>query len=798
MSNPIQDFINGIVATTQATAKQNNWNPGQFGQNVSSGVGSLVGGVENLVNPLSKTNPIRVAITNPDAAGPMAKQFINQLGTSLNNTVGQPVNPKTGQLQTPSLAEAEENAYKKPVDVAANLAMGAGGIAKGAELAGDLGKVGEVGEAGDAAEAANTVKNAVIPKQPVGFQSEGMKTAGLPPIGGMRLVPKTAEEVESTKPLAAPTVPKNVTDTFLKNFTVPAKIADKINMNKTAGTVISDGIKPDFQSLQKAKDTITGGNGEFPKLISRALSDVKEPVNVSDVLQAGYDRVKAVPELADAPGKLEAFQNIMKNVFPTGENGAVNAEDAWSTMQELERRGYAYAAKSHYLTNNPYYEDLGKAFTDTAQDLQDALESKLKGVDMSKYETPQMRTNLSNVSPNLLSRYDAMPKTVDNIRAIQKPYVDLGTMMRQTNAASHTAFSNASNMAAKAIGSAAGGAAGGVGGPLGVGAGALIGSNVVSPIIEPLLRAAIEKYGPGIQLAGAKAISNFGKKGLPGLPSLPGLAKPSLSGIGATALNQPGQQTPTAQIPASSGTGTVTQQGPQNITPFYQETKPDTTGHYQINTAVNPSQSPMTYQDFVNETAGLSSNDPRYAKIKTQYDEEQSLIKNGLPSSVQSFMRNAVPVQKNANIIADKIGDGSFPMGAINHFDNLDDAAKYVDPKYQGFVTGLDGLNKGFSTLYAASMGSDPSNNMLISPKDSQQQAEAKIAYMTNFFSGTYDQYKGIYSAMSPSGTVSSQTGQIQPAAVPAPSAPTAGVNPLLMQQNFPSVAPISQNTTGL
>lgn len=783
MSNPIQDFINGIVATTQATAKKNNMSPGQFGEHVASGVSDLVGGAVNLVNPMSKTNPVRIAITNPDQVAPMTKKFIEQLGSSVNNTLGQPVNPKTMQFQKPSLSEAETFAYNKPVDVASNIAVGAGSLAKVAKAGAMLGDAGEAGKIG---EAGNVAKSAITPKSPAGFQSEGMKQAGLPPIGGgMNLVPKTKAEIAAPK---VPEVPQNVKATFLKNFTVPAKIADKIDMDKTANTVIADGIKPDFQSLSKAKDVITGRSGEFPKIIYRALSDVKEPVNVSDIMQTGYDRIKAVPELADAPGKLQAFQDIMKNLFPSGEKGTVDPMDAWDAMQQLERRGYAYSAKSHYLTNNPYYEDLGKAFTDTAQDLQDSLESKLQGVDMSKYETPEMRNNLQNVSPNILSRYDAMPKTVDNIRAIQKPYVDLSTMMRQTNAASHTAFSNASAMAAKAIGSAAGGAAGTPAGAMGIGAGALIGNSVISPVIEPLLRAAIEKYGPGIQLAGAKAISNFGKKG--GLPSLPGMSKPSMAGVSATALNQPGTPTPGQ---TTMQTQNATQQGPSNITPFYQSIKPDQTGHFQIDTSTTNIAKPMTYQDFVNQTAGLSTNDPEYTKIKNQYDMEQSLIKNGLPGNVQAFMRNAVPVQKNANIIADKIGSGEFPMGLINHFDNLNEAAKYVNPKYQGFVTGLDGLNRGFQTLYEASMGSGPSSNMLISPKDSQQQAEAKLAYMTNFFAGTYDEYKGVYSAMSPSGDVSSQTGQIQPASVPVDNTPATGVNPLLMQQNFPSVAPLGQ-----
>jgi hypothetical protein len=76
----------------------------------------------------------------------MTKQFIKSIAGSINNTVGQPVNPQTLQLQTPSLEKAEQYAYEKPVDVAANLAMGAGTVAKVAKGAGILGKTGEAGK----------------------------------------------------------------------------------------------------------------------------------------------------------------------------------------------------------------------------------------------------------------------------------------------------------------------------------------------------------------------------------------------------------------------------------------------------------------------------------------------------------------------------------------------------------------------------------------------------------------------------------------------------------------------------
>lgn len=775
MSNPIQDFINGIVATTQATAQKNKWTPGGFANNVANGAGELAGGVANLVNPFSHTNPLNVAINHPDQVAPMTTNFVKSVAGSLNDTAGQPVNPQTGQFQMPSLAEAEQNAYAKPVDVAANLAMGAGAVAKVAKAGSMLGKAGEVSKAGDIAKA--------VPKTnaPAGWTSEGMKQTGLSPIGAQGFVSAAKQGAKDTAGVS-----DTAANTFLKAFTVRREVGKNINQVNVAKQMINDGISGDVATVNRNVKTILDRTEEMKR---NALGSVTGGVDVSGAQKQIADGLKNIPELAGKDAKAEVYRQQLQAYLPkdVGLNGHANPLDAYDSMRAIRNLGYDLTEQGKDVygrTINAEKLNVGKVFINTAKELNDSLDASLQNHPLfTQMNTPENVGKIAAVSPQVAQRLQQIQGWKD-MQSLQKPYVDMAGMGKEAQDFANTPGAHLTGQITDAL-AKGGGASGGL---AMAGIPGLVGGAVIGSIASPFIQQAVEKFLPALQTKAAGYINKIQQGGGVGLPSLPNIAKPNLPGIGVTALNQPGQQQAEG-IPGQQPTQTMTQQAPGNITPFYTNARPDATGHYQINTQVDGAAKPMSLQDFQNKTAGLSTNDPEYTKIKNQFDMEQNLVKNGLPQNVQGFMRNAVPVQKNANIIADKIGSGEFPMGIINHFDNLNEAAKYVNPKYQGFVTGLDGLNRGFKNLYESSMGSTPSDNMFISPKDSQQQAEAKIAYMTNFFSGAYDQYKGIYSAMSPSGSVNSQ-GQIQAAQIPVDNSPTSGVNTGLMQQNFPQGLP--------
>jgi hypothetical protein len=50
----MDDIVKHFIQTTLNTAHKNKWTPGGFANNAVNGVGDLVGGAVNLVNPLSK------------------------------------------------------------------------------------------------------------------------------------------------------------------------------------------------------------------------------------------------------------------------------------------------------------------------------------------------------------------------------------------------------------------------------------------------------------------------------------------------------------------------------------------------------------------------------------------------------------------------------------------------------------------------------------------------------------------------------------------------------------------------
>lgn len=316
---------------------------------------------------------------------------------------------------------------------------------------------------------------------------------------------------------------------------------------------------------------------------------------------------------------------------------------------------------------------------------------------------------------------------------------------------------------------------------------------------KPSLEKARFNAPPPTDIVGAvlpRAISEYGlppivKKGLnkaltspTGLKVLGGTALVGAGALGGAAINQvinngKGQQD---QGQDSISNQNINQHG-DSIPDYYPNVNKDTQGHAVLPTTGQPSNTFMTEAQREQDEAGLTPGTPAYKKIEQKFSQDQEMASKIATPEVSSFMKRAVPVQQNANNILDALKGGSLPMNLINKFDNWNAAEQYLDPKYQTFATQIDGLNGGFGSLYKTVTGQDASKNMLISTKDSQSQAAAKLAYMTNFFAGTYGQYKDAYAATtSPTGNLSSG-GQPQAAPVVQPqtsnfSAITGGTLP--------------------
>src|SRR5258708_416389 len=249
----------GLWNTEVQTAEKNNWTPGGFAGNVAKGAGDLVSGIASL------PETVWHAATNPSDAGPIATQFIKSLGSSVNNTLGQPINPQTGKFQPMDVSKAMQYAYEKPIDVASNALVGAGAIAKGAEAAGMAGKAGQAAEAAKAAETAADVGKA-------GWTSEGMKMQGMPPIG-QGLVSATKQGLADTAGVS-----DVAANTYLKAFSVRRELGKNMDMPGVAKQMINDGITGDIPTIESKVQNILDATEEMKR---NALSNLQGGVDIS-------------------------------------------------------------------------------------------------------------------------------------------------------------------------------------------------------------------------------------------------------------------------------------------------------------------------------------------------------------------------------------------------------------------------------------------------------------------------------------------------------------------------------------
>lgn len=280
-------------------------------------------------------------------------------------------------------------------------------------------------------------------------------------------------------------------------------------------------------------------------------------------------------------------------------------------------------------------------------------------------------------------------------------------------------------------------------------------------VIGAILPRAISEYGlpPLLKTGLNKVLTNP-----TALKTIGATTALGVTGLGAFELgkNSNGQQSQSQQ----SVEGQDSNKHNQSISNYYPNVKQDAQGHAILPTNGESSSSFMTEQQREQAEVGITPGTPAYKKIEQKFAQDQEMAGKIATPEVSSFMKRAVPVQQNANNILDALKGGTLPMNLINKFDNWNAAEQYLDPKYQIFATQIDGVNGGFDSLYKTITGENASKNMLISTKDSQSQAAAKLAYMTNFFAGTYGQYKDAYAATtSPSGDLGTG-GQPIPASI--------------------------------
>lgn len=128
-NNAFQQFIQSL---TNPLAAANNFkqaaqgtgvnSPGKFAQSIADGIGGAVGGAVNAVNPFNPNGVEQTVALHPSSIPSDISNIASGVGQSVNNTLGQPVNPNTGQLQLPSQKEEASYFLQNPVAAAANVA----------------------------------------------------------------------------------------------------------------------------------------------------------------------------------------------------------------------------------------------------------------------------------------------------------------------------------------------------------------------------------------------------------------------------------------------------------------------------------------------------------------------------------------------------------------------------------------------------------------------------------------------------------------------------------------------------
>ncbi len=312
------------------------------------------------------------------------------------------------------------------------------------------------------------------------------KTGSLPPITGSKMGQGVARNA------------------FASNFTIPSKLAKRVDIDGVADVMIRNGHSGTLDELSVVAGKVTGQNGIFPKLNREALAQVKTPIDTGNVTGTASKALEDIPELDKAKrgAHLKVIEGLVK---PGKEIGKADSLDAFQTIQELEKRGYQYKNSSTDLTPNLVNERIGDAYIRAADDLKDKLEGAYKDADVvSVLKTPQNIALVEQISPRLADDFKNA-KTMKDLRKLQSPYVRLQRAIDLTQNASRTPFSQMAGSIARAGGSGLGAVVGGVtGGPVGSAVGAIAGG-FAQPFIQPV----VENILPRITTASAKKI---GKK----------------------------------------------------------------------------------------------------------------------------------------------------------------------------------------------------------------------------------------------------------------------------------------------
>lgn len=266
---------------------------------------------------------------------------------------------------------------------------------------------------------------------------------------------------------------------FGKAFTVPAKLAPRLNPVGTANELMTNYpglVKGGLGDMKNITEAVTGADGALSRLVRKGVGNIRGDIRVDDFMPQIRGALTQSP-LITANDEKGILQAIFKMDKPGSLPMTLNPLDAFDNVRSLEKMGYQFIQSSTKLSPNLKNEQIGKVFLTGADALKDSLEHAAGSQNILQgLKNPNTLMELSKIHPNLASKFMNANSFAD-LRAIQKPFVNLSQMIGLTEDAASSAGANMFGGGATKM------VAGGGGALLGGLPGAAVGL-MTSPILE--------------------------------------------------------------------------------------------------------------------------------------------------------------------------------------------------------------------------------------------------------------------------------------------------------------------------
>lgn len=318
--------------------------------------------------------------------------------------------------------------------------------------------------------------------------------------------------------------------TIASNFTIPPKLAPKLQIEDALGSMILDGIKipNSIGGYQRIAQKITGDTGVITtaqRNATKLLGKTKTTINFEQPLTdaRGFVGQKGALSADEKLDTLATLRNYFNNKgYPMP--GHISADDALDIANQLDKEGYNLLHKGiNELSPNAMLEAKGETFIGVAEDLRSQINQAIDNQGLFSKVRDQAAQSLEEISPQLANKV-RQTTNMSELRSVAGPYVRINKAAQSTINRQQTPFVGGSlNLGTRAGGAAAGFGLGGVPGA------------VAGAALAPAAQGALQAAQPAITGLAARGALTAGR--LAGGAALPQGAGQAISqGIGQTAV----------------------------------------------------------------------------------------------------------------------------------------------------------------------------------------------------------------------------------------------------------------------